>query len=426
MTNTDSVVGTPSYMAPEQASGSKELTPAADVYGLGATLYTLLTGQPPFLGRTALETMHRVLNDDPPRPRSRRPDVPRDLEAVCLKCLEKDPEMRYPSARALADDLARWREGKSTIARPQRWSSRAWRWIALKWRPLAVAALIAAVAILPALFNRQPEPKGKPEPDSKEKLEQAVASSLQRGEPVTLIGPTGPPRYYQWVIGIGTTEDQPGVPFKMGGMRTGMIQLLADSQTDRYRLSAEYCVETSLRPDCWAGIYFAHQRGAPGPNGTIDRAIVVRFRDDLINNKHGFPNGDPVSVNDALFIRGRVVLDGREVSHQFDLPSPASLWVLEKKGRYPGPLRQIVVEVTPESVRVLWRDATTGALVPVSPDPIPAWMFHKRTDKQAERVKTLAPTIDPGRLEFRPRGGLGLYSHNAGVIFKNVILEPLP
>jgi WD40 repeat protein/serine/threonine protein kinase len=138
------VVGTPEYMAPEQASGTGAVGPATDVYALGVMLYQLLTGQPPFRGDSALEVLRAVTSDEPARPRRLQPRLPRDLEAITLHCLEKEPGRRYPSALALAEDLQRFREGKQVMARPVGAVARLARWCRRK--PL-VALLLALMAV---------------------------------------------------------------------------------------------------------------------------------------------------------------------------------------------------------------------------------------------------------------------------------------
>lgn len=145
MTATGVIAGTPSYMAPEQASGRRaEITPATDVYSLGAILYELLTGSPPFHEENPLDTVMAVLSTDPPLPRTLNPHIPRGLELICLKCLAKEPQERYASAAALADELDRFARGEALAVRPPTLMQRFWSWTR---RQPALATRLGALGV---------------------------------------------------------------------------------------------------------------------------------------------------------------------------------------------------------------------------------------------------------------------------------------
>jgi serine/threonine protein kinase len=144
-TRSGTLVGTAEYMAPEQAEGKAEVGPAADIYALGALLYTMLTGRPPFQGASTLDTLDQVRTLEPVAPRRLQPTLPRDLETICLKCLAKEPQKRYASALALAEDVRRFLTGQPVLARPVSPLERAWKWA--RRRP-ALAALLVLSTLL--------------------------------------------------------------------------------------------------------------------------------------------------------------------------------------------------------------------------------------------------------------------------------------
>ena len=147
-TRTGAVMGTPSYISPEQAAGkSSEVTPRSDVYSLGAILYELLVGRPPFRADTPMETILQVLKEEPVAPSKLQPKLPRDLETICLTCLEKEPAQRYASAIALAEDLGRFQRGEPILARPSSPVQRGWKW-AKRHPAIAAFCLTACLATI--------------------------------------------------------------------------------------------------------------------------------------------------------------------------------------------------------------------------------------------------------------------------------------
>ena len=149
ITASGAILGTPAYMAPEQAAGRRgSITTATDVHGLGAVLYALLTGQAPFAGDSVVDTLAKVKVEPPEPPRKLNPRVPRDLDVICLKCLEKDPRRRYASAQAVADDLRAWLEARPITARPAGPLEKAAKWAKRRPSIAALSALVVLVSLI--------------------------------------------------------------------------------------------------------------------------------------------------------------------------------------------------------------------------------------------------------------------------------------
>lgn len=426
LTGTDSAVGTPNYMPPEQAVGGKDVDERADVYGLGAVLYECLTGRRPFDAATPLETVRMVLAEPPAPPRRHRPDLPADLEAVCLRCLEKSPAKRYPTAAALADDLERFARGEATAARPATPGAKAWRAARRRWRWAAAAGLLlAAVGAGAAIRPRTPAASAAAPADPREE----IVRELKAGRPVTLIGPTGLPKWYANRLApttLGPAANGDG-SCEFQSIGTCLVELLPDPGVDSYTLRAEVrhvgstlpVAAGSQRPLGTVGLYVTGVT-RPRPDGLEYRALVgVTFNDAVPVPPPGRP-ADPTQVHcqaglltpvidreDTPLKVGQFWEAGR--SHSF---APSDL----------RPWRVIEIEVTLAGVAARWGDRPGQPLAPLAAG---TW-----ADTRAQ-FAALQPRLDllfPGAgltvPEWTPRAAVGIWCYASAVAVRNVVLDP--
>jgi serine/threonine-protein kinase len=380
-TRTGHLLGTPPYMAPEQAGGRAAIDERTDVYGLGAVLYEALTGRPPVEGKNELDTLFQVRRCRVAPPRRHNRSVDRRLESICLKCLEGRPWRRYPSARALADDLECWQRRRRPLA--HRLPARAGRLV--RRHPRLTALLLFGLAALVIPFAHYFF--------GQERAKNLALERLAKGEKVVWIGPTGRPLFYQSVLQypderIDRAHDG---TFVFGSDSIGLLELVPDPQCSHYVFSAEVR-RHGVQRSSEVGIYLLH-----GKPGTLNRHwyCVVGFNDSLERD------------NESL---------GLTVAHHYqpsDNQNTAAFASIPYPVEHEKVWHRVAVEVSPTEVRLKW----DGKSIPTT---------RQQLDQLVETLSDeVRPTIPWHEPPLAPRGALGLYAWKGSASFRNVVVKPI-
>ncbi len=414
-THPNAILGTASYMAPEQAQGDNQgVGPPADIYGLGAILFQTLTGHPPFRGKTRTETLDQVRTRPPLPPSRLRPGLSPCLEAICLKCLEKTPDQRYPSAEALAQDLDRWLAGQPTVARPQQWLGRAMS--SLRRHPVrsGISVLAGMAGLSMALVLALSHPRFQL---------WKIEHTLSRGNEVVLIGETGGPRWYREHVPHDPGESPllPSGHFSVQSRNLALVELVPDPQSQAYRFRAEIRHEES-HGQGEVGLYVAHEQSG-SRHGTLHQFLAVQF-----NGVQSLGPAPPRAPRAAWLQPNPVTLGPRALLLEPPTAIREEISFLKRavplcvpSGNPNFKWHKLVIAVTPTKVRAFWENE--DAIGPLFFEEITA-----SAEKQLADLRVKNPESILGKLvhaHFNPRGGLGLYIFQGAASFRSVVLEPL-
>jgi serine/threonine-protein kinase len=415
LTTSDAVLGTASYMAPEQAAGDgKAVSPLTDVYGLGTVLYEALTGHPPFRAETVLATLDLVRTTQPVPPSGLGIRISARLEEICLKCLEKVPHRRYPSAEALADVLDRWLRGEAGSDWPLRI-----RRYARKFRWWLTAALLGTLAVILTLVLSAVNDPDRP-------IRQ-IERKLARGEEVELIPLEGGPAWSRWCI----QEDEGRAPALQSGHFTvqswglALLELVRDPQVDAYVFSAEIRhLESDATVGGQVGLYFAH-REYQRSGGNIHQFICLSF-DDLFGVKAPpvapkLAKVGPARLDNPFGFTQYVCTAGvlGQQYHNWQLGGKYRR-LFSPAGKGETSWRKVEVEVKAEEIRAVWESG-----------PAVTWSLQEHTEVTKSMLVDLGRRLPDNfwvrevRPEIATRGGIGLFVMRGAASFRSVRVKPL-
>ena len=420
-------LGTPCFMSPEAASGKfRELTTATDVYGLGATLFHLLAGRPPFIGEANDEIIRKVIDDPPARLRSLRPELPAALEAIAMKAMEKNPAARYPTATAFAEDLGRFLAGDVPLARELSPRRRAQRWFARRRNRIALGfgVVLVAAGLVAVGYKLSTNPDPQPVPSAAEIHLASVKRELAAGLPATLLGPKGNPVYYRWQLGAGefgkSTSGDDACTYATNGL--GLLELMDNPGIDRYRIHLEIRQGDTPDGEGKCGLYFGHSF-APGAEGVAaDAFFAVAFRDH-----------DPsVALNQGQIEKQLVRFDKMILGHRptFNvdrIPVEVAALKFDPAIVRPSVWRTIEVEVEPGSIHAYWKALEGGAREEFKHgkgkplDPEQMYQAMQTTLREDIRYSNKAIVLP----RWSPRMAIGVYTAGCNVSIKNFTITPL-
>ena len=328
VTRTKEVLGTPSYMAPEQAAGQHaKLSNATDVYGLGAVLYQLLTSHPPFAGGITYETIKLVLETEPRRPRLLNPKIDRDLSTICLKCLEKDPKRRYSSALALAEDLKHWLNHEPIRAKRSVFFTHARKWARrnpgaalLVTSLVALAVGIGVIVWKTELFRLAPEksiavlpfenPSGDPnDANFADGIQEEILTRLAKIRDLKVISRTSTQRYQSKPRNLPEIAKQLGVAIILEGS--------VQKANDQVRVNVQL-INAQTDSDLWADTYDRKLTDIPGVENEIAKRIAVSLQAKLSDREEEALAVKPTKHPEAqdAYIRG-LAIEARNYAPSF-------------------------------------------------------------------------------------------------------------
>lgn len=433
LTRTTQSIGTPAFMPPEQISRSHgEFGPASDVYGLGATLYYLLTGRPPF-DDAAQDVIFRQVRFDPPtRLRSLRAEVPRELEAIVLKCLEKNASDRYPSGAKLADDLEGFLAGQRPDAPILTPARRAKLWV--KRHRASIAFSFLGVVALAVTFILGFESKSVPPPPVD--LAEEYRKELAAGRAVTLVPEKGLPPWFRIVSGRASITE--AKDFKeaegaaaMESLNASLIELLPDPGIDRYVVKAELMFldrrSTEERkdplkpldqfPTSRIGLYIGGADAAADQGATAHTFFALNYREFI-----PFEMRKITPTGDADFSPGVMAVhpDLNMIGHMYNIPPSVRFPLVD---RLPGRWWPMRFEVTKDGVRAFFGNRQIKENKPFST------MSAEAIQQKQEDVRRYLATernLPYAEGTWSPRQSIGLWTTGATAAFRKIIVEPLP